>query len=157
MAFYQFHSEQKINASIDEVWNFISSPSNLKEITPDYMGFDIINTKQPSRKMYEGMIIGYKVSPLLGIKTTWITEITHIRDKEFFIDEQRMGPYTMWHHQHLIRPIQNGVLMTDIVSYQPPFGVVGAIANHLIIRSKLKQIFNYRTAALEKIFGIYSV
>jgi ligand-binding SRPBCC domain-containing protein len=156
MAFYQFHSEQKINASIDEIWDFISSPSNLKEITPDYMGFDMMNTRQISEKMYEGMIIGYKVSPLLGIKITWVTEITHIRDKEFFIDEQRIGPYTMWHHQHLIRPIENGVLMTDIVSYQPPFGVIGAIANKLVIQSKLKQIFNYRTVALEKTFGIYS-
>ncbi|MBV5283493.1 MAG: SRPBCC family protein [Paludibacter sp.] len=157
MAFYQFHSEQKINASINEIWDFISSPTNLKEITPDYMGFDIINTKQPLEKMYDGMIIGYKVSPIFGIKTTWVTEITHIRDKEFFIDEQRIGPYAMWHHQHLIRPIENGVLMTDIVSYQPPFGVIGAIANKLVIQSKLKKIFNYRTAALEKRFGIYSV
>ena len=157
MAFYQFHSAQKINTSIDEIWDFISSPTNLKEITPDYMGFDIMNTKQLSEKMYEGMIIGYKVSPILGLKTTWVTEITHIRNKEFFIDEQRMGPYTMWHHQHLIRPIENGVLMTDIVSYQPPFGVIGAIANKLVIQSKLKQIFNYRTAALDKKFGIYSV
>ena len=138
MAFYQFRSEQKINTSIDEIWDFISSPTNLKEITPDYMGFDIMNTRQLSEKMYEGMIIGYKVSPLLGIKTTWVTEITHIRDKEFFIDEQRIGPYAMWHHQHLIRPIENGVLMTDIVSYQPPFGVIGAIANKLVIQSKLK-------------------
>ena len=114
MAFYQFRSEQKINTSIDEIWDFISSPTNLKEITPDYMGFDIMNTRQLSEKMYEGMIIGYKVSPLLGIKTTWVTEITHIRDKEFFIDEQRIGPYAMWHHQHLIRPIENGVLMSII-------------------------------------------
>jgi len=157
MAFYQFHSEQKINTSIDEIWDFISSPTNLKEITPDYMGFDIMNSIQLSEKMYEGMIIGYKVSPILGIKTTWVTEITHIRNKEFFIDEQRIGPYTMWHHQHLIRPIENGVLMTDIVSYQPPFGVIGAIANKLVIQSKLKQIFNYRTASLDKKFGIYSV
>lgn len=157
MAFYQFRSEQKINASIDEVWDFISSPTNLKEITPDYMGFDIMNTRQLSEKMYEGMIIGYKVSPILGIKTTWVTEITHIRDKEFFIDEQRIGPYAMWHHQHLIRPIENGVLMTDIVSYQPPFGLIGAIANKLVIQSKLKQIFNYRTVALEKKFGIYAL
>lgn len=157
MAFYQFRSEQKINTSIDEIWDFISSPTNLKEITPDYMGFDIMNTRQLSEKMYEGMIIGYKVSPIFGIKTIWVTEITHIRNKEFFIDEQRIGPYAMWHHQHLIRPIENGVLMTDIVSYQPPFGVIGAIANKLIIRSKLKKIFNYRTVALEKKFGIYSV
>ncbi len=156
MAFYQFHSEQKINASIGEIWDFISSPNNLKEITPDYMGFDIMNTQQSSKKMYEGMIIGYKVSLLLGIKSTWITEITHIRNKEFFIDEQRVGPYTMWHHQHFISSIENGVLMTDIVSYQPPYGIIGVIANTLIIRSKLRQIFNYRTKSLEKKFGKYS-
>jgi len=155
MSFYQFHSKQKVNASIDEIWDFISSPKNLKEITPNYMGFDIMNTYQPTEKMYEGMIIGYKVSPLLGIKTTWLTEITHIRDKQFFIDEQRIGPYKMWHHQHFIEPIENGVLMTDTVTYQPPFGLIGAIANKFVIQSKIKQIFDYRTVALENRYGKY--
>ncbi len=155
MAFYQFYSTQKVNASLDEIWDFISSPKNLKEITPDYMGFDIMDTHQPSDKMYEGMIIGYKVSPLLGIKTTWVTEITHIREKEFFIDEQRIGPYAMWHHQHLVEQIENGVLMTDIVSYEPPFGIIGALANKIVIESKIQQIFKYRTIALEKRYGIY--
>jgi len=119
------------------------------------MGFDIMNTHQSSEKMYEGMIIGYKVSPLFGIKTTWVTEITHIREKEFFIDEQRVGPYALWHHQHNILPIEGGVLMTDIVSYQPPFGIIGAMANKLIIRQKLKEIFEYRTRLLEKRYGFY--
>lgn len=155
MAFYQFYSEQKINTSPDEIWDFIFSPKNLKEITPDYMGFDIMNTHQPAEKMYEGMMIGYKVSPLFGIKTTWVTEITHIREKEFFIDEQRIGPYALWHHQHNIQPIEGGVLMTDIVSYQPPFGIIGAMANKLIIRQKLKEIFEYRTKSLEKRYGFY--
>ncbi len=152
MAFYQFKQEQFISATIDEVWDFISSPANLKAITPDYMGFDITSGDLPE-KMYEGMIISYKVAPLSGIKTTWVTEITHIRNKEYFVDEQRVGPYALWHHQHFIEPKDNGVLMKDIVSYAPPFGFLGAIANILIIRKKLKEIFDYRTVAIEKRFG----
>lgn len=151
MAFYQFKQEQFIPASIDEVWDFISSPANLKVITPDYMGFDITSGDVPG-KMYEGMIISYKVAPVLGIKTTWVTEITHIKDKEYFVDEQRVGPYTLWHHQHFIEPQENGVLMKDIVSYAPPMGFLGAIANTLMINSKLKEIFDYRTLAVEKKF-----
>ena len=154
MAFYQLLKEQKVNCSIDEIWDFISSPANLKEITPDYMVFDIVSENLPE-KMYEGMIIAYKVSPLLGIKTTWVTEITNVRDKHYFVDEQRVGPYAMWHHQHFIEPIKDGVLMRDIVSYQPPLGFLGAIANTLIIKNKLKEIFEYRTMAVEKKFGIY--
>jgi ligand-binding SRPBCC domain-containing protein len=154
MAFYQFKKHQKINASIDKVWDFISSPANLKEITPDYMGFDIISEDLPE-KMYAGMIISYMVSPILGIKTNWVTEITQISAKEYFIDEQRVGPYALWHHQHIIEPIKNGVLMTDIVSYQPPLGILGALANSLIIRNKLKEIFDYRTKAVDERFGIY--
>ena len=154
MAFYQLLKEQKINCTIDEIWDFISSPSNLKVITPNYMGFDITSESLPE-KMYEGMIISYKVSPLLGIKTTWVTEITHIKDKSYFVDEQRVGPYALWHHQHIIEPLKKGVLMKDIVSYQPPFGFLGAIANNLIIKNKLKEIFDYRTSAVEQKFGVY--
>lgn len=154
MAFYQFHKKQKVKASIDEIWNFISSPANLKEITPDHMGFDITSKNLPNT-MYAGMIISYKVSPLFGIKTNWVTEITQVRDKEYFVDEQRVGPYSIWHHQHHIEPIKDGVLMTDIVSYQPPLGFLGAIANSLIIKNKLKEIFDYRTLAIEKRYGVY--
>lgn len=154
MAFYQFKREQKINCTVDDIWNFISSPKNLKEITPDYMGFDITTEDTPD-KMYPGLIITYKVSPLLGIKTDWMTEITQVVDKQFFIDEQRIGPYNLWHHQHLIKPIEKGVLMTDIVTYSPPFGVLGAIANKLFIQNKLKEIFDYRVHAIERKYGKY--
>ena len=152
MAFYQFEQTQKIPASIDAVWDFVSSPLNLKEITPDYLGF-LVTSKNNENKMYPGMIITYKVSPLFGIKLSWMTEITHVKDKEYFVDEQRVGPYSLWHHQHKLQPIEGGVLMTDIVTYQPPFGFVGAIANTLIIKKKLKEIFDYRTIAVEKRFG----
>jgi len=153
MAFYQFIQEQKIEATMDEVWEFISSPRNLKEITPDYMGFEI-TSKGSLDKMYPGMIISYLVSPLLGIKTPWVTEITQVVEKKYFVDEQRMGPYKMWHHQHFIEPIDEGVLMKDIISYIPPFGFLGRIANFLMIKNKLKEIFAYRTSAVEKRFGV---
>jgi ligand-binding SRPBCC domain-containing protein len=152
MAFYQKISEQKIKASIDEVWDFISSPANLKEITPKYMGFDITSADTPE-KMYPGMIISYKVSPVAGIKTNWVTEITHVVDKKFFVDEQRIGPYKMWHHQHHLREENGVVIMKDIVTYEPPFGFLGAIANSVLIRKKLTEIFDFRTKAVEERFG----
>ncbi len=134
------------------MWNFISSPANLKKITPDYMGFDITSGDLPE-KMYPGMIICYKVSPLLGIKMNWLTEITQVDEKRFFIDEQRVGPYKIWHHQHHIEPIEGGVLMTDIVTYQPPMGFLGSISNTLVIKNKLNEIFDYRRNVLNEIFG----
>lgn len=154
MAFYQKYQEQKVPATLEEVWDFISSPANLKEITPDYMGFDITSKDLPE-KMYPGMIISYRVSPLMGIKTTWVTEITQVKDKHFFVDEQRVGPYSIWHHQHILEPIENGVLMKDIISYVPPFGFLGAIANGIIIKKKLNEIFEYRNKAVAKRFGKY--
>ncbi|MEZ5199586.1 MAG: SRPBCC family protein [Bacteroidales bacterium] len=154
MGFYQFRRELKINASLEDVWDFISSPKNLKEITPDYMGFDITSKGLPE-KMYPGMIISYQVKPLLGIKTTWVTEITQVKDKAYFVDEQRVGPYSVWHHEHFIEAIPNGVLMKDIVSYKPPMGILGSIANALIIKKKLREIFEYRSRAIENKYGAY--
>ena len=151
MGFYQFKKTQEINASLEEVWQFISDPANLKKITPDYMGFDITSKDVPS-KMYAGMIISYKVSPLFGIKTNWVTEITQLKENSYFVDEQRVGPYKIWHHQHMIQPTEKGTLMTDIVSYQPPLGILGSVANTFIIKAKLNEIFGYRTKALKEIF-----
>jgi ligand-binding SRPBCC domain-containing protein len=153
MAFYQLIKKQFVPATIEDTWDFISSPKNLKEITPDYMGFDITSKDLPE-KMYPGMIITYKVRPLLGIPLTWVSEITHISEKKYFIDEQRIGPYAMWHHQHFIEPFENGVMMTDIVSYKPPFGFIGHIANALFIRKQLEGIFAYRESALKKRFPL---
>jgi ligand-binding SRPBCC domain-containing protein len=155
MAFFQFEKTQKINASMKEIWDFISSPANLKEITPSSMGFDI-TSNNGSQKMYEGILISYQVKPLFGIKTNWVTEITHINEGISFIDEQRMGPYKMWHHQHFIEEIPGGVLMKDVVSYIPPFGFLGIIAKHLFIEKKLEQIFDFRKVALDKKYGPYN-
>jgi ligand-binding SRPBCC domain-containing protein len=155
MPLYQYKCEQKVKATRDELWDFISSPANLKEITPDYMGFDITSEGLPD-KMYTGMIITYKVSPLLGLKLNWVTEITHVEDGKFFIDEQRVGPYNIWHHQHHIQEIPGGMAMQDIVSYKPPMGPLGAIANTLMIRKKLEEIFDYRQVAIDNRFGKYT-
>lgn len=152
MAFYQLNKKQFIPATPDEVWDFISNPGNLQLITPDYMGF-VITSADPPEKMYPGMIITYTVKPLMGIKMKWVTEITHIEEKRYFVDEQRDGPYSMWHHQHIIEPAEGGVMMRDIVSYKPPMGFLGAIANSLVIRRQLEDIFNYREKILEKRFG----
>jgi len=151
MGFYQLHKTQIIPATLDEVWDFISSPKNLKEITPRYMGFEI-NSENLPEKMYPGMIISYTVKPILGIRMLWVTEITHIEEFRYFVDEQRIGPYSLWHHQHFLEMTDKGVLMTDIVSYSPPFGFLGALAKRIFIGRQLDNIFNYRQNELNKRF-----
>lgn len=154
MSVYTLNYTIRIPSTIGKVWDFISSPDNLKRITPDYMGFEI-KTKNLPEKMYAGMIINYSVSPFMGIKMTWVTEITQVQELKYFVDEQRVGPYRMWHHQHLLQEVDGGVHMTDIVDYQPPLGLLGAIANHLLIKQQLEQIFTFRTKKLEEYFGRY--
>ena len=152
MSHFQFHREQFIQTDLETIWDFASSPKNLKEITPDYMHFDITSKNLPE-KMYPGMIISYKVSPLFNIKMNWVTEITHIKDYHFFVDEQRLGPYKMWHHQHHFEKKDNGILMTDIVTYIPPFGFLGNIANSLFIKKQLNNIFDHRYKIMDKKFN----
>lgn len=147
---YTLETEQFIPISIDKAWEFFSSPENLKEITPDHMGFNI--TSKSSEKMYPGMLITYVVTPLLGIKMRWCTEITHVDDKSYFIDQQRFGPYNMWHHQHHFEEVEGGVIMRDIVNYGIPFGILGQIANSIMVKSQLKEIFDFRIQAVEKLW-----
>lgn len=152
MGFYQLHKTQFIPAPIETVWDFISSPKNLREITPDYMGFEITSGNL-AEKMYQGMIISYNVKPVLGIKMLWVTEITHIEEMRYFVDEQRIGPYSLWHHQHFLEQTDDGVIMSDIVSYSPPFGIFGALAKRIFIGRQLENIFNYRQNELNKRFS----
>ena len=146
---YTLEVIQFLNISLAEAWDFFSSPDNLSKITPDHMGF-IITSGTPG-KMYPGQIITYKVAPFPGLKTNWVTEITHVTDQSFFVDEQRFGPYRMWHHEHHFEAQRNGVLMTDRVSYKLPFGIFGRIAHALFVRRQLKQIFEFRIVAMEKL------
>lgn len=151
MKVYKKETVQHINASIEECWAFFSSPRNLQKITPKTMGFQI--TDFDEKNMYAGQIIQYKVSPLAGLKLRWTTEITIVKDKEYFIDEQRFGPYALWHHKHFFEPTENGVKMTDVVHYALPLGIIGQMMNALVVKNKLKEIFEYRVKAVNEIFN----
>ena len=151
MKIYQLRSIQRLPISKKEAWDFLSAPENLKTITPDYMGFDIVSGAD--RKMYPGQIIEYVVTPILGIKTKWVTEITHVQQGEYFVDEQRFGPYSLWHHKHFIKEIDNGVEMEDIIHYKVPMGFLGQWAHPFLVKPKLQEIFEYRKDKLTELFG----
>lgn len=148
---YTLRTTQRIPISLDEAWAYFSSPGNLNEITPKDMGFHILG--EVPKVMYQGMFINYKVTPILGIKMDWTTEITHVVDRSFFVDEQRVGPYKIWHHEHHFKEIDGGVEMTDIVSYALPFGWIGKLAHPLLVKKKLNSIFEFRFHAVQRIFG----
>ena len=150
---YRLSSKQKLPISVNEAWEFLSSPKNLKTITPDYMSFDILSGAD--KPMFAGQIIQYIVTPILGIKTNWVTEITHVVDKHYFVDEQRFGPYALWHHKHFIKEIEGGVEMEDIIDYKVPFGFLGRLVHPFLVKPKLTEIFNYRTQKLIELFGAY--
>ena len=143
--------KQKLPISPEKAWEFFSSPLNLKDITPVHMGFHIIS--ELPEKMYPGMIIIYRVKPLLGIPVKWVTEITHLKEKEFFVDNQLYGPYRTWHHQHIFKPVPGGVEMTDIVTYKIPLGFLGKLMNRILVKQQVEKIFNYRSRVLEEKFG----
>ena len=148
---HQFIRKQFVKTDLQTCWDFFSSPANLKRITPSYMGFDV-KTEVPAQ-MYEGLIIAYTVKPLLGIPVEWVTEITHVKDKSFFVDEQRKGPYTMWHHEHHFKEVEGGVEMTDIVSYIIPLGFLGKLVHPFLVKPKLEEIFAYRFKIVEEVFA----
>jgi ligand-binding SRPBCC domain-containing protein len=149
---YSFSTIQKMPISLDLAWDFFSKPSNLKNITPSKLGFEIIS-KYHGDKMYPGQVIEYTVKPILGIPLYWMTEITHVEDKKYFVDEQRFGPYSLWHHQHHFKAIEGGVEMTDIVHYKLPLWILGDIANTIMVKNQLKEIFDFRLEAVEKLYG----
>jgi len=152
MKIYQLKTSQKLPISLEKAWNFFSNPANLSKITPNWLNFEV-RTELPT-KMYAGMIITYFVRPLLNIPQTWVTEITHVNEPYYFVDEQRFGPYKMWHHEHIFTKIDDSnTEMQDIVSYVVPFGILGQIMNKLVISKKINEIFNYRKTVLEKMFG----
>jgi len=154
MSLQYLQSSQKLPVTLDEAWNFFSSPGNLKIITPDYMDFKV-TSKGADEPIFEGMLISYIVRPILGIPLEWVTEIKHIKDKAYFIDEQRFGPYSLWHHKHSFKEINGGVEMTDTLHYKVPFGILGNAANALFVRKKVNQIFDYRTKKLAELFGAF--
>ncbi len=119
------------------------------------MRFEVTSPYDADSKVYEGMIITYKITPLFGIKMNWMTEISHVKEQQYFVDEQRFGPYALWHHEHHFKEIKGGVQMTDILNYAVPYGVIGRLSNKLLMGNEIKKIFNYRAKAINEMFGVY--
>lgn len=146
MRIYQLQRKTLLKANLEEVWHFFSSPENLNQLTPADMHFEIIGGVIPEN-MFAGQIICYKISPFKGIRFRWTTEITHCENMKYFIDEQRFGPYSFWHHLHRYEETAEGVLMTDVVHYALPMGFLGRWMQSLFIQKKLESIFDYREKA----------
>ncbi|MCB9307124.1 MAG: SRPBCC family protein [Lewinellaceae bacterium] len=157
MAVYTLKRVQRLPIPVEKAWTFFSSPRNLKEITPPYMGFHITSDPDFLDGMYPGQVITYTVKPLLGIPLYWMTEITHVELGKYFVDEQRAGPYALWHHQHHFKAVQGGVEMTDLLHYRLPLGPLGELANLLFVRRQLEKIFDFRREKLKAMFGTMQV
>ena len=151
MKIYTLHSKQNLPITLQQAWDFFSDPKNLKTITPSYMSFIIKSGAE--KPMFAGQIIQYIVTPVLGIKTKWVTEITHVENKKYFVDEQRFGPYALWHHKHFLKEIPGGVEMEDIVDYKIPMGFLGQLVHPFLVKPKLKEIFEHREKKLIELFG----
>lgn len=151
MKIYQYSAKQKLPISIDRAWELLSSPKNLQLITPEYMGFQILSGAE--RPIFAGQIIQYLVTPILNIPTKWVTEITHVVDKNYFVDEQRFGPYALWHHAHFIKEIEGGVEMEDLINYKVPLGWLGQLVHPFLVKPKLNEIFEYRRKKLIELYG----
>ncbi len=144
-------TEQFLPISLEEAWDFFSSPKNLNRITPGDMHFKILN--EVPEKVYPGAMIIYDISPFLNIHFKWVTEITVVKHLEYFVDEQRKGPYRIWHHEHHFKKTDGGVLMTDKLYYDIGKSIFGWIAGLLFVHKKVNAIFKYRGEQLEKLFG----
>jgi ligand-binding SRPBCC domain-containing protein len=153
MKIYTLQSKQNLPITVETAWDFLSDPKNLKAITPDYMGFII--KSGADKPMFAGQIIQYIVTPVLGIPTQWVTEITHVEHQKYFVDEQRFGPYALWHHKHFLKKIPGGVEMEDIIDYKIPMGILGQLVHPILVKPKLKEIFDYRRQKLIELFGEY--
>ncbi|MFN8240314.1 MAG: SRPBCC family protein [Bacteroidales bacterium] len=144
-------SEQLVNANIEAVWDFFSSPANLSKITPPEMNFRITGTDF-EKKAYPGQIITYRLSPFRHISVDWVTEITVVKELSFFIDEQRFGPYRFWHHRHFFEKAGTKTLMKDIVTYKVPGLLFAPVINKLLIKPRVTRIFEHRFKKVMELF-----
>lgn len=152
MPIHTLHRKQVLPTTRAEAWEFFSNPRNLARITPPSLDFQILTPDLPD-EIYAGMMIQYRVRPLLGIPMTWLTEITQVQNGFSFVDEQRVGPYSIWHHEHQFRDIGAGqVEIEDRVTYTLPFGWLSEPIHALIVRDQLAAIFDYRTTAVTELY-----
>ena len=142
--------EQLLPVGLDEAWTFFSSPYNLNLITPEDLDIKILDNLPES--IHQGLLIRYKIKPMLNIPLDWVTEITVVKEKEYFIDEQRKGPYRVWHHEHHFKEVSGGVLMTDKLSYDIGMSIIGTIAGRLWVDKQVQYIFSYRKKKLNELF-----
>ena len=149
---YSLYSKQNVPAPIGDVWKFFSDASNLLNITPPHLNLKVTNEIYGD-EVYAGQVMTYKVKPLLGIPFSWMTEIRHVEPLKYFVDEQRKGPYKLWHHQHHFKTIEGGTEMIDIVHYRLPMGLLGSMANEWMIKKELRKIFSYRYNKIIELFG----
>ena len=151
MKIYRLHRTQELPVSVNDAWEYFSEPANLPLITPPWLDFRI--TSDVPEKMYPGMMIEYTVTPLLNIPVKWVSEITYVSEPRYFVDEQRFGPYRLWHHEHHFREIIGGVLVEDLVHYALPLDPLSRPVNEFFVKKQLKEIFDFRKSFLEKEFG----
>ena len=149
---YSLYSKQNVPASIEEVWRFFSNANNLMRLTPPHLNLKATNEIYGD-EVYAGQVMTYKVKPLFGIAVSWMTEITHVQLLKYFVDEQRKGPYKLWHHQHHFKAIEGGTEMIDIVHYRLPLGLLGSMVNELTVKKELRKIFSYRYDKITELFG----
>ncbi|MBL9114680.1 MAG: SRPBCC family protein [Verrucomicrobiaceae bacterium] len=154
MAIHTLNTSLILKTSRDEAWAFFSNPANLSKITPTELDFQIVTPDLPAR-IHAGMMIEYRVRPLFGLPMTWLTEITHVRDGEYFVDEQRVGPYAIWHHEHLFEDLGGGrIRASDRVSYRLPFQPLSELTHGILVKPQLDQIFRFRETAIRKYFDV---
>jgi ligand-binding SRPBCC domain-containing protein len=147
---FHLHREQFVPGRPAEIWDFFATPRNLDQLTSPHLRFRIIGTVAPP--MYPGQMIEYRVGIVPGLWTRWVTEITHVRAAEYFVDEQRLGPYRLWHHEHHFRAAPGGLQMIDHVTYDPGWGWLGGAAHKVWLERKLAAIFAFRAARIAELF-----
>lgn len=151
MKVYRLYQRQFLPISAEAAWPFFSSPRNLQEITPGFLNFRI--TSSPPEEIYSGLIITYRIAAVAGIPMTWVTEIKHVELNYRFVDEQRLGPFRFWFHEHVFHPVAGGIEMEDTVHYVMPFGLFGRIIHRFFIRKRLEEIFRFRREYLSTLWG----
>ena len=146
MTIHYLETTQWVAWDKNKVWRFFSNPHNLSLLTPPSLRFKVVGSTPET--IYPGLMIEYRVSPFRAFKMQWLTEITHVREGEYFVDEQRTGPYRLWHHEHFFRPVDKGIEIHERVTYQLPFGILGNFFHPFLVQPKLKEIFSYREKKL---------
>lgn len=153
MKIYRIHRRQWLPIDLDTAWDYFWTPRNLEAMTPSFLRFRI--TSPLPQRIYAGLIITYRISAVAGIPMTWVTEITHVDEPRSFVDEQRIGPFRLWHHRHGFRAVDGGIEMEDTVHYVMPWGCLGRLVHRAFISRRLERIFDFRAGFLAARFGTH--